>query len=147
MSNSATLPTQTVDQLKWLTGHWQGTYEGNPATETWANAHNNTLIGTFQCTSSRGVRYVELLRIFPEDDQLKLTILHLKEDLSSVLPTEISLEFKITEITASSFTALSPDPEFPNTMVYNIQGDEITGYTLIDDHRRDFYLNAIAINP
>jgi hypothetical protein len=147
MSNSATLPNQSVEQLNWLTGHWQGTYEGNPATETWATLHNNSLVGTFQCTNFQGIQYVELIRIFSENGQLKLTILHLKEDLSSILPTEISLEFKITEITESSFTALSPDPEFPNTMVYNLENNKITGYTLIDDHRRDFFLTPVNINP
>lgn len=134
---------QSINQLTWLIGNWQGTYDESPSTESWGPIHNNQLLGTFQSADSNQNPYTEVLRIHQELDSLKLTILHLKEDLSARLPTNIKLEFIITEISENSFTAFADDPEFPNTMVYKLENETLIGYTLIDDQRREFRLHLV----
>lgn len=92
-------PAATIDDVKWITGHWQGSAMGGKFEETWNPPFAGSMVGMFKFAKNEQVEFYELLTIIEKDDSLLLRLKHFDKDLNGWEEKDKSVEFPLLSLT------------------------------------------------
>jgi uncharacterized protein YecT (DUF1311 family) len=110
-ADSQESPPATLDDMRWLVGHWQGEgIGGAPAVENWLPATGPTMVGTFiQQTSEGAIQFTEHMYLMEEEGSLVLRLKHFNADLTGWEDKEGMVSFRLLAIEdcAAYFHALT----------------------------------------
>ncbi len=109
-------PKASIDDLKWIAGHWEGEAMGGKFEETWNPPKGGTMVGMFKFIKDGHVNFYEFLTIVPKDETLVLRLKHFSSELVGWEEKDKSIEFPLTSISEKearfdglTFQNISPD--------------------------------------
>ncbi|PTR00847.1 hypothetical protein C8P68_10175 [Mucilaginibacter yixingensis] len=106
-------------KLHWLAGTWQSTNNkpGEIDTETWQIASTTTMTGTGITLKGKDTVFVEHLQLVVNGNAIYY--------MARVGKSLKAVPFKLTQITADSFTCENPEHDFPKKITYQLEGNRI----------------------
>lgn len=113
-----TAPAATIDDVKWIAGHWQGSAMGGQFEETWNPPFAGSIMGMFKFAKNDQVEFYELLTIIEHEDSLLLRLKHFDKDLNGWEEKDKSIEFPLLSLTETeaAFDGLVFKKIDPSTM-------------------------------
>ncbi len=73
----ASAPAQpSIDDFKWLAGHWRGTGLGGTCEEIWSEPMGGTMMGSFRLLRDDKVLFYELIVLGPDKDGFSMRVKH-----------------------------------------------------------------------
>lgn len=90
-----------LEQLAWISGHWQGEAMGGKFEETWNPPFGGSMMGMFKFVEDGEVKFYELLTIVEADDSLVLRLKHFDKSLNGWEEKDASVEFPLIQLTAT----------------------------------------------
>lgn len=109
---------QSTNQFEWLIGSWQRTndHEGSHTYEYWESVESGKLKG-MGCTIVAGdAVFKEDMVLINRDGQWSLEVAG---------PNESPVIFMLTDMTDTSFVVENPAHDFPQKIVYFLDGEEL----------------------
>ncbi len=130
---AATMPSQSIDDLRWIAGSWQGELFGANAAERWSAPQSRHMIGVFHMWSDKGPSVYELLEIMEETDaesgaiEISLRFKHFNTGTLEPWEKDEPLEFRLSELDGQRalFTAASDEQKSVTSMEYRREGDTL----------------------
>lgn len=98
LAEGETSPPATLQDLRWLVGHWVGTGLGGTCDEVWLPAMDNTMPGVFRYVKDGTLVFSEYMMIEHKDGTLKVRLKHFNRDLSPWEEKDKWVEFKLVKI-------------------------------------------------
>ena len=106
----------TLDDFKWIAGHWTGTGLGGVSEEMWSPPAGGAMMGSFRQLRDGKVEFYEFLTFLERDGTVVLRLKHFHPDLKGWEEKDQVLEFPLVELTptkavfnAMTFTHESKD--------------------------------------
>lgn len=123
-AESVSGPKATVEDLKWIAGHWQGEALGGRFEETWNPPLGDSMIGMFKLLNGEQTQFCELLMILPKQDSLVLRLKHFSGELVGWEEKDKYVEFplvrvsdRVAEFAGLTFTRMNQDAMHITVMV------------------------------
>jgi hypothetical protein len=114
LAAGAKSPAATIEQLAWITGHWEGEAMDGRFEETWNAPSAGTMVGMFK---------------FTQDSEVKLRIKHFRADMVGWEEKDRSVEFPLVKISEN-------EAYFSGLTYRKVGPDEIHIFVLIGDDRQ-----------
>lgn len=95
---TAVTPSASIDDIAWISGHWQGSAMGGEFEETWNPSFAGTMVGMFKFAKDGQVQFYELLTIVEQDSSLLLRLKHFDKDLNGWEEKDKSVEFPLQSL-------------------------------------------------
>ncbi|MCB0838168.1 MAG: hypothetical protein KDD99_15955 [Bacteroidetes bacterium] len=99
LKDGETSPQATIDDIRWLAGHWTGEAFGGPVEEHWAPPSAGSMVGTFKATKDGKVNFYEIETISEVDGTLILRLKHFHSDLKGWEEKDKTVDFPLVKIT------------------------------------------------
>jgi hypothetical protein len=96
---TAPAPKATVDDFRWIVGHWAGTGLGGTSEEIWMPPAGGALPGAFRQVQDGKVTFYELLAFVEREGTVVLRLKHFNPDLTGWEEKGQVLEFPLLELT------------------------------------------------
>ena len=123
-------PNATINDVKWISGHWQGEALGGITEEVWTTPLGKSMMGSFKLVTDDIVQFYELCTITEENNSLLLRIKHFDKDLKGWEEKDASTEFPLVKIEKNkvffdrlTFEKVSED-ELNIYVIFNEEGKE-----------------------
>lgn len=110
------LADPTAADLSWIGGYWLTCEGGQEVSESWSDPRGAIMVG-HGVTVARGRASFEFLRIAPHEGVLSYI---------AQPGGRPPVPFRATSVTATSATFENPDNDFPQRIVYTLEGDRLT---------------------
>jgi hypothetical protein len=75
-------PQATIDDVKWIAGHWRGDAFGGVAEEMWGRPEDGSMMGSYRLVKDGRVMFYEIQTIVERDESLVFRLKHFNPDLS-----------------------------------------------------------------
>ena len=99
-SASTTAPVKaTLEDFRWIVGHWAGTGLGGVSEEMWMPAAGGAMLGSFRQLKDGRVVFYELLTFLEREGTVVLRLKHFNADLTGWEEKAQVLEFPLVELT------------------------------------------------
>jgi hypothetical protein len=98
-SSAASAPKASLEDFRWLVGHWTGTGLGGTSEELWSAAAGGAMLGSFRQLQDGKVVFYELLTLLERDGTVVLRLKHFNPDLTGWEEKGQVLEFPLLEVT------------------------------------------------
>ncbi|WP_353779673.1 DUF6265 family protein [Winogradskyella sp. 3972H.M.0a.05] len=76
LNENSTSPASTLNDIKWIVGHWEGEALDGKCEETWLPAHNGRMIGTFRMTETKKFKFFAFSTIMEQGNSLEMRVKH-----------------------------------------------------------------------
>ncbi len=121
-------PPATLNDIKWLSGHWTGRAFGGTAEEIWSDAKAGSMMGMYRLIQAEKPVFYELLTIVEEHGSLVLRLKHFNPDLTGWEEKNTTFDFPLVALGdgAVHFEGISFHPD----------GDAMTVYLAIEQKGR-----------
>jgi hypothetical protein len=106
---------QMIDQLGWLTGHWQGDYEGGQLAEQWMAPGGGTMMCVSRLIFGGKTASAEFLLLEERVDGLYLTIILPRSGRNELL--------RVTRMSNDEVVFEHTNPEKRERLTYQHEGD------------------------
>jgi hypothetical protein len=106
------LSAATVDDLKWMSGHWAATIDGVQMEEIWSAPAGGMLIGMHRDVRANGKTFFEFFRIAETADGI---VYHAQPNGRPATP------FKLIESSRERVVFANPENDFPKRIIYVLQ--------------------------
>lgn len=102
-------PQASIQNLAWISGHWNGSAMGGTFEETWNPPVAGSMMGMFKFIDSGNIKFYELLTIVPQGNSLLLRLKHFDHELVGWEEKAKSIEFPLSSIseTEAKFDGLT----------------------------------------
>lgn len=87
-----------VDKLNWLTGHWQGSIEGEFVEEVWSSVHAKSMIGMFRWFKDEIPIILEFVFINQVGEEIYLNLRHFDQNFHAHEEKEEYYSFKLEKV-------------------------------------------------
>ena len=114
-------PSATLEDVKWLTGSWQGTAFGASFEQTWNPASAGSMVGLFKVIRDDAVDFYELLLLIEEEGSLSLKVKHFTPEFVAWETKEDYIDFRLVRIDDDAI-------HFSGLSFYRRGDDTIEGY-------------------
>lgn len=99
--DSATVsPPATIEDIKWLEGHWKGDAFGGITEEIWSPPLGGSMIGSFRLVKDNKVNFYEFCTIREENNSLILRIKHFHPNLKGWEDKNITVDFPLVKVSS-----------------------------------------------
>lgn len=92
-------PNATLEELKWVSGHWRGEAFGGITEEIWSPPLGNSMMCAFKLVVNGKVNFYELLTISEEKGTLILRLKHFHGSLKGWEEKDKTIDFKLVKTT------------------------------------------------
>lgn len=76
LNENSQSPNASLEDLKWIIGHWIGTALDGDCEETWLPAYNGRMIGTFRMTKTSKYKFFAFSTIMEVSNSLEMRVKH-----------------------------------------------------------------------
>jgi hypothetical protein len=91
----------TIDDFRWIVGHWTGSGLGGTSEEMWMPPIDGSILGSFRQVKDGKIVFYELLTFVERDGTVVLRLKHFNPDLTGWEDKAQVLEFPLIELTAT----------------------------------------------
>lgn len=124
--NSSGTPEATLEDVKWITGHWRGEAFGGTTEEIWSPPLGNSMMGSFKLVAGGEVQFYELMTIVEVGSTLILRLKHFHGDMKGWEEKDETVDFKLVAIAEGK-------AYFDNFTFESNSDDSITVYVVVED--------------
>ncbi len=118
-------PKATLEDIKWIAGHWRGEAFGGITEGVWTPPLGGSMMSAFKVVQKNKVSFYEILTIVEENGSLILRLKHFHPDLKGWEEKTETIDFKLVKIT--------PNKVFFNGYTFEkVSDNEINEYVVID---------------
>ncbi len=100
-SAGAAGPPATLDQMKWLIGHWKGTGLGGVSEELWSEPAGGVMMGMYRLVISGKPSFYEFIHLAEENGSLVMKLKHFNADLTAWEEKDKFVTFRLVKIGAN----------------------------------------------
>jgi len=100
-SAGAAGPPATLDQMKWLVGHWKGTGLGGVSEEMWSEPAGGVMMGMYRLVINGRPSFYEFIHLAEENGSLVMKLKHFNADLTAWEEKERFVTFRLVKIGAN----------------------------------------------
>jgi hypothetical protein len=106
----------TLEDVRWLAGHWRGEGLGGISDEIWSEPAAGTMVGTYRLVKDGEVSFYELMVLQEREGSLVLRLKHFTKDMVAWEEKEKTVDFRLVrtgerEAYFHGLTFRSPTPE------------------------------------
>ena len=94
-------PQATLDDMRWLVGHWKGTGLGGVSEEMWSEPAGGAMMGMYRLITKDAVTFYEFLTLVEEQGSLALKLKHFNADLTGWEEKDHFVTFRLAKLTAT----------------------------------------------
>jgi hypothetical protein len=107
-ANASTVKA-TLNDFRWIAGHWTGTGLGGVSEELWSPPAGGAMMGSFRQLRDGRVEFYEFLTLVERNGTVFLRLKHFHPDLRGWEDKDQSLEFPLVELTPTGavFSAMT----------------------------------------
>lgn len=91
-------PHATLDQVAWITGHWQGEAFGGITEEIWSPPQGNSMMFVFRLLNDDKVSFYEVGHIKQVGETLLMQLKHFHGNLKGWEEKEETVDFKLVKV-------------------------------------------------
>ena len=91
-------PRVTLENMKWLTGHWTGSALGGFVEEIWSEPRGGAMMGMFRLVRGEEPVFYELLHVVEVDGTLAIRLKHFNRDLTGWEEKNEVREFRLLDV-------------------------------------------------
>ncbi|HKI77552.1 MAG TPA: DUF6265 family protein [Ignavibacteriaceae bacterium] len=117
-------PKATLENIKWLTGHWKGEAFGGVTEEIWSPPAGGSMMCSFRLIVKDKVEFYELCTITEENNSLMLKIKHFHSDLKGWEDKNVTVDFPLVKVEPNKYY-------FDEFTIEKINDNEINMYVVI----------------
>lgn len=117
-------PNATLNEIKWLAGHWVGEALGGITEEIWSPPLGNSMMGAFKLSKDNAVIFYELVTIVEENQSLILRLKHFNSQLKGWEEKNKTIDFRLVKVTPSKIF-------FDEFTIEKVSPSEINAYVVI----------------
>lgn len=126
-SDGMTSPTATLDQVKWIAGHWKGEAFGGITEEFWSPPLGDSMMFSFKLVVDNKVVFYELGGIRVLNNTLVLQLKHFDNEFKGWEEKEETVDFKLIKIEKNKIY-------FDEFTFEKISDSEMNLYVVIDEN-------------
>jgi hypothetical protein len=106
----------TLDDVRWLAGHWSGEGLGGISDEIWSEPSAGTMVGAYRLVKDGAVSFYELMVLEEREGSLVLRLKHFSKDMVAWEEKEKTVDFRLVrtgerEVYFHGLTFRSPSPD------------------------------------
>ena len=127
LQEGMTSPTATLEEVSWITGHWQGEAFGGIAEEIWAPPLGGSMMFVFKLVNDGKVSFYEIGHIQQQGETLLMQLKHFHGDLKGWEEKAETVDFKLVKVEEGKlyFEGLTFEQVSDDEMnVYVVVGEE-----------------------
>ena len=117
-------PNASIDQVSWISGHWQGEAFGGIAEEIWSEPMGGSMMFVFRLVSEGKVGFYEAGGILEQDGSLVLRLKHFDDQFHGWEEKDETVDFRLIKLDGNR-------AYFDGFTIEKISEDEINMYVLI----------------
>lgn len=91
-------PVATIEDVKWIAGHWQGEALGGIAEEIWSPPKAGTMMGMFRLIKNETINFYEFFFIKEKDSSLVLKLRHFNPDMTGWEERDKWQQYKLVKL-------------------------------------------------
>jgi hypothetical protein len=120
-----------INDLNWLTGHWQGSIEGNIIEEIWSCIHAKSMMGMFRWFKDEIPSLLEFMAINQKGDEIYLNLKHFDQNFYANEDKEEFILFKLEGVESNyalfihddyqNYMRLSYTRKDPHTLIVELR--------------------------
>ena len=116
----------SLEDIKWITGHWSGNAFGGEVDEIWSEAKGNAMMGMFRLVSEGTTSFYELMVIREVDNSLVLQLKHFHHNMKGWEEKDETVDFPLLKMEKNKvwFDGLTFEKISENQMIVNVIIDE-----------------------
>ncbi len=96
-------PKATLEDVKWLSGNWKGSYEMGNFEENWSNPSAKSMLFSFKMWKGNEVLFYEIGQIVEKDKSLVLELKHFDKALKGWEKQDEKESFRLVKIDGNKF--------------------------------------------
>ena len=124
------LPPATLENVKWLAGHWRGEAFGGITEEIWSPPLGGSMMCAFRLIKDNKVDFYELCTIVEDNNTLLLRIKHFHPDLKGWEDRDVTVDFPLVKVTNERLY-------FEDFTIEKVSPDEINMYVVIQSSGKE----------
>ena len=120
-----------INDLNWLTGHWQDSIEGDIVEEIWSSIHAKSIMGMFRWFKDEIPSLLEFISINQKGDEIYLNLRHFDQNFYAHEDKEEFISFKLEGVESNyalfihddsqNYMRLSYTRKDPHTLIAELQ--------------------------
>lgn len=118
-------PNASIDQVSWVSGHWQGEAFGGIAEEIWSEPMGGSMMFVFRLVNDNKVSFYETGGIIEENGSLVLKLKHFDAQFHGWEEKDETVDFKLVKLEGNK-------AYFDDFTIEKISEDEINMYVVIE---------------
>jgi len=126
LSDNATSPKATLDDVGWIQGHWKGEAFGGITEEIWSPPMGDSMMFVFRLINDNRVQFYEVGGIRQVDETLLMQLKHFHGDFKGWEEKDNTIDFKLVKIEDSKVY-------FEGLTFEKISENEMNVYVVIDE--------------
>ncbi len=124
------LPPATLENVKWLAGHWRGEAFGGITEEIWSPPLGGSMMCAFRLIKDNKVDFYELCTIVEDNNTLLLRIKHFHPDLKGWEDKDVTVDFPLVKVTNDRLY-------FEDFTIEKVSPNEINMYVVIQSSGKE----------
>lgn len=123
-------PPATLENVKWLAGHWRGEAFGGITEEIWSPPLGGSMMCAFRLIKDNKVDFYELCTIVEDNNTLLLRIKHFHPDLKGWEDKDVTVDFPLVKVTNDRLY-------FEDFTIEKVSPNEINMYVVIQSSGKE----------
>ena len=123
-------PPATLENVKWLAGHWRGEAFGGITEEIWSPPLGGSMMCAFRLIKDDKVDFYELCTIVEDNNTLLLRIKHFHPDLKGWEDKDVTVDFPLVKVTNDRLY-------FEDFTIEKVSPNEINMYVVIQSSGKE----------
>ena len=99
LASGSSSPKASINDVKWITGHWKGKAFGGEVEEIWTPPLGGSMMCAFKLVVEEKVKFYEFIAIIEENESLILRLKHFHHDLKGWEEKDETVDFPLVKIT------------------------------------------------
>ncbi|THV60946.1 hypothetical protein EZV76_01020 [Flagellimonas alvinocaridis] len=119
-------PSATLEDVSWISGHWQGEAFGGIAEEIWSPPLGDSMMFVFKLVKDNKVSFYEIGHIQQVENTMILQLKHFQGDLKGWEEKDATVDFKLVKVEKNKVF-------FEGFTMELVNENEMNIYVLIED--------------
>ena len=125
LSEGQTSPNATLEDVSWISGHWQGEAFGGVAEEIWSEPVGGSMMFVFRLVADNQVSFYEVGHIQEVDNSIILQLKHFDKNLRGWEEKNETVDFRLVKIEKNK-------AYFEGFTIEKVSEDQINMWVLIE---------------